>query len=162
MEAVVKTKKEEEYHEKLVEHKELVKECMQKLAAVVRRRGEIHDDSKLDEPEFAIMAKEFNGLSNTTYGSDEYKKLLEKIKPALDCHYAKNRHHPEHHPEGIKGMNLVDLVEMFCDWYAATNKHDDGNIKYSIEHNKKRFNYTKELEQIFKNTIELLDIKLEK
>ena len=31
-----------------------------------------------------------------TYGSDEYKACLTEMKPALDHHYAANRHHPEH------------------------------------------------------------------
>ena len=75
------------------------------------------------------------------------------MKPALDHHYARNRHHPEHWPtNGIRDMSLVDLIEMFCDWKAATERHADGSLLKSIETNKKRFGYGDELEHIFLRT----------
>ena len=52
-------------------------------------------------------------------------------------------------------MNLVDLIEMICDWTAATLRHDTGDIVKSIEINQKRFNYSDELKEIFLNTVEL-------
>jgi hypothetical protein len=55
----------------------------------------------------------------------------------------------------LKGMTLVDLVEMFCDWYAATKRHEDGSIMKSIEINKERFNISDDLVNIFINTAEL-------
>ena len=68
-------------------------------------------------------------------------------------HYETNRHHPEHFTNGFKGMNLVDLVEMFCDWVASTSRHKDGDIYNSIQQNKGRFGYSNELEMIFINTV---------
>ena len=93
-------------------------------------------------------------LKSSTYGSEEYKKFLEELKPALDNHYKENRHHPEHFENGIKGMTLVDLIEMLCDWCAAVERHSDGNILKSIEINQKRFGYSDELKQILINTLE--------
>lgn len=155
----LKLKRDKEYYDNLQIHRKHVKELLFKFADALKVRGKNHDISKLEEPEFSIMAKNYASLRGTTYGTQEYNELLDKIKPALESHYAKNRHHPEHWPNGIKDMNLLDLIEMFVDWYSATKKHDDGNIRFSIEHNKERFGYTKELEQIFINSIELLDIK---
>ena len=57
---------------------------------------------------------------------------------------------------GIRGMNLLDLVEMICDWKAATMRHADGDILRSIEINQKRFGYSDELKQILLNTVPLL------
>lgn len=54
---------------------------------------------------------------------------------------------------GICGMTLLDLVEMICDWRAATMRHADGDIRRSIEINQKRFGYSDELRQIFLNTL---------
>jgi hypothetical protein len=96
-------------------------------------------------------------LSAVTYGSKEYQEMLAKLKPALAHHYASNSHHAEHYPDGINGFDLLDLLEMFCDWKAATLRHNDGNILKSIEHNTKRFNISTQLAQIFKNTAELFD-----
>ena len=76
------------------------------------------------------------------------------MKPALDSHYADNPHHPEHYDNGIKDMDLVDLIEMICDWKSATLRHNDGDIYKSIELNQKRFGYSDELKQIFKNTVD--------
>jgi hypothetical protein len=36
-------------------------------------------------------------------------------------------------------MDLLDLVEMFCDWRAAVRRHRDGDIVESVEHNVERF-----------------------
>jgi hypothetical protein len=106
----------------------------------------------MTEPEVEYFDTYTPKLAGTTYGSDEYKQLLAELKPALDHHYAINRHHPEHYENGIRGMNLVDLVEMFCDWYAASKRHDDGDIMKSIAINQKRFGYSDDLKAIFENT----------
>lgn len=57
---------------------------------------------------------------------------------------------------GIEGMSLLDIIEMFCDWKAATERHNDGDILKSIEHNEKRFKIAPQLSQIFRNTKEEL------
>lgn len=118
-----------------------------------------HDKTKLESPEKEIFDEATPKLKGLTYGSEEYKKVLEEIKPALDHHYQQNRHHPEHALEGIYGMNLVDLIEMLCDWMAATKRHNDGDIMKSIEINQKRFGYSDELKSILYNTIYYLETK---
>jgi hypothetical protein len=75
------------------------------------------------------------------------------LKPALDHHYANNSHHPQFYKNGIDGMNLLDLVEMFFDWKAATERTKDGDIRKSIEINSTRFNISPQLVSIFVNTI---------
>ena len=90
-------------------------------------------------------------------GSIEYKESLEKLGPILEHHYANNRHHPEHFKNGIADMDFVDLIEMFCDWKAASMRHNSGNIRKSIELNKKRFKINKQLVKIFENSIKYFD-----
>jgi hypothetical protein len=116
------------------------------------RRGR-HDLSKLESPEAEVFEEFTPKLAATTYGSDEYKSYLAAMKPALDHHYAANSHHPEHFVDGIRGMSLLDLVEMICDWAAACKRHADGSITRSIEINQARFGYSDELKQIFLNTL---------
>lgn len=53
---------------------------------------------------------------------------------------------------GIMGMTLLDVIEMFCDWKAATERHANGNFKTSIQHNRKRFWMSDQLAAIFENT----------
>ena len=57
----------------------------------------------------------------------------------------------------VSQMNLIDIVEMLCDWKAATLRHADGDIRKSIEINQKRFGYSDELKQLLINTIEILE-----
>lgn len=58
---------------------------------------------------------------------------------------------------GINGMSLLDLVEMLCDWKAATMRHNDGDIRRSIEINQKRFGYSDELKAIMLNTLGVIE-----
>jgi hypothetical protein len=46
---------------------------------------------------------------------------------------------------------------MLCDWKAATLRHDDGDIRRSIEINQERFGYSDELKQILINTLPLIE-----
>ena len=81
------------------------------------------------------------------------------MKVAIDHHTRKNRHHPEHFKNGIKGMNLIDIIEMIMDWKSAGMRHNDGSILKSVEINKKRFGFSDELEQILLNTVEYFNLE---
>lgn len=127
--------------------------CIMKLA----ERQAFHDWDKIgDTVEKELFDTYTPKLKNCTYGSDEYKSFLEGLRPALDRHYLNNRHHPEHFENGIRGMNLIDLLEMICDWKASSERHADGNIFNSIELNQKRFGYSDDLKEILKNTADFL------
>lgn len=117
------------------------------------KRARNHDQTKLESPEKEIFGEHTEDLGKTIYGSLEYKTLLEKIKPALDHHYAKNRHHPEFWQNSVNDMTLIDLVEMLCDWKAATERNKDGNIRKSIDHNMKRYEISEQLTSIMHNTV---------
>ena len=120
-------------------------------------RGLMHDQSKLDEStELSFFEKYAPKLKDCIYGSDEYKQYLKELQPALESHYRRNSHHPEHFKNGIAGMNLIDLCEMFCDWIAAGEQHKDGgDIFKSIEINQDRFGFSDEIKYILINTARL-------
>lgn len=111
-----------------------------------------HDSSKLKTPEKELFDHYTPLLKQLVYGSDAYKDSLEKLKPALEHHYANNSHHPEYYKNGIEGMNLFDIVEMFMDWKAAGERTKGGDMLKSIEINKDRFKMSDQLVSIFKNT----------
>lgn len=117
-------------------------------------RTEQHDQSKLLPPEKEIFDIVTPRLKTLTYNSEEYKKSLKEMGTALEHHYKHNRHHPEHFPNGISDMTLIDVLEMLCDWKAATERHTDGNLYTSLEINKKRFNIDGQLYSILLNTVE--------
>lgn len=120
-------------------------------------RGELHDASKMEPGEIELFAEHTEKLSDIEYGSDEYKAELEALAPALEHHYSHNRHHPEYHNAGINGMNLLDIMEMLCDWKASSERQRNGNLLKSIEINAERFNIDKQLMQILINTAQLLE-----
>lgn len=120
-------------------------------------RADAHDQSKLQPPELAYFTEYTDKLKGCTYGSAEYESYLKAMAPALEHHYARNAHHPEHYQNGVWDMNLFDLIEMFCDWKAATLRHDNGNLRKSIAHNAKRFNIEAQLTRILENTVDLVD-----
>lgn len=116
------------------------------------KRGEVHDASKFESPEKEAFDEVTPLLRDTTYGSEEYKATLRRIKPAIDHHQTHNSHHPEFYPNGIDGMSLLDIVEMFCDWKAATERHADGSLERSIPISATRFKMSPQLVAIFENT----------
>jgi hypothetical protein len=138
------------------EHIFRVIENIDEVISNIFLRGTVHDDSKLREPELSIFVEYTPKLSTTTYGSEEYKEHLKGMQVALDHHYKVNSHHPEHYENGINGMSLMDIVEMLCDWKAATERHDDGDIYKSLEINAKRFGIDEQLLSILLNTLKEL------
>lgn len=117
------------------------------------RRAASHDLSKLEEPEKSGYDALTIKLKDCTYGSDEYRAALAEAKPVIDHHYAANSHHPEHYPNGIAGMSLLDVVEMLCDWKAASERTKQGSIAQSLAHNKQRFGISDQLAAILENTV---------
>jgi hypothetical protein len=182
-------------------HIHRVMQFMNRFAVAMLDRALRHDQSKLAPPEVALFAAA-PPLGPIAYGTPAYEESRRRIMPALEHHYAHNRHHPEHWPtpsgaeiddlrediavlesiasERIRGaavleraigrlkadlavlespinnMNLLDVTEMFCDWAASSERHHDGNIRKSIEHNTGRFGIGQQLRRIFENTIDPL------
>ena len=139
-----------------LEHIRRVSQLLNRMALEILSRAEGHDSSKLRSPEKEIFDEYTPKLRGTTYGSEEYKAFLEEMNKALENHYALNHHHPEHYKEGVDEMDLIDLVEMLCDWKAATERHADGSIDKSILINKDRFGLSEQLVKIFQNTVKRL------
>ena len=137
-----------------LEHIRTVQMFMNSIINQLMSRAQYHDASKLSPPEKAFFDEWTPKLSGVTYGSDEYREMLAEMKPAIDHHQQNNGHHPEYFGQaGVYGMDLLDLVEMICDWKAATMRHNDGDIKRSIEINEKRFSMPPYLVSLLKNTI---------
>ena len=138
-------------------HIERVRFYLAKCITELAIRSTDHDKDKIDNLVEKKLFDEYTPkLKECTYGSSEYKSFLEALKEGLNIHYANNRHHPEHFENGIKGMNLIDLLEMICDWKAASERHADGNVYKSIEINQERFGYSDDVKSILKNTVDFI------
>lgn len=139
------------------QHIEMVRGWLHRCVLELLRRGRHHDASKLHEPERGAFDRLTPKLAATTYGSPEYEALRAELGPALDHHYRANTHHPEHWPNGVADMSLLDLLEMVCDWKAAGERHDkEGDLHRSIDINQDRFGYSDELKSILHATADAL------
>ena len=113
----------------LHKHKLILRGVLYNLANQLKERADNHDNSK---------------YYNCT------KPLIQK---ALDHHYAKNRHHPEHFEHGVEDMNLLDILEMVVDWdSSASCRGTELDTDYSF----KRFKITPQLQKIILNTLKIL------
>jgi len=132
-------------------HKFWISWYLFKFSMSLFKRALLHDLSKYRCSEASGFIKVIDKLENSTYGSDEYRESLRSIKPSIEKHYKRNSHHPEYNEEGIYGMSLKDIVEMWCDWQAAVRRHKDGKLENSLKANKKRFSMDEQLFQILTN-----------
>lgn len=141
-----------------LKHIEATHKYFNKCIRDITDRQERHDQSKLEKLEVETFEVYTPKLKSATYLSPEYNQFLKEMKPALDNHYKVNKsHHPEGNERGIRGMDLLDLVEMIVDWKASGLRMKDGDIFKSIEMNQKRFGYSDELKDIFNNTAKFLN-----
>lgn len=119
-------------------HINRVRALLQDFSADLDIRGRQHDLSKFSPVEaepLQAMQDLIDREGPALYGTDEYRRRTALLGPMLDHHYAHNSHHPEHYPDGIAGMDLLDLVEMFHDWKAASERGGDSAIglSYCVE-----------------------------
>lgn len=137
-----------------LKHIRRVNHIILNFSKLLMERAQKHDSSKLETPEkegFDIITVR---LKNCVYMSKEYKDSLEELKDTLNHHYRNNSHHPEHYERGVDDMDLLDLIEMYCDWIAGGERNKDGSIFASINKNRDRFKLSDQLANILKNTAE--------
>lgn len=139
------------------EHIAQVRDLLDEVIGDLQYRAAMHDRSKLESPEVEVFNEYTPKLKDSTYGSDEYKQFLQGMGEGLQHHYSHNDHHPEHFPNGIGDMSLIQMTEMLTDWKAATLRHSDGDLRRSIEQNAARFGYGEEIKRLLLNTAEHME-----
>ena len=140
-----------------LKHIEVVMQLLATMQHEIARRMFSHDRTKLRSPELEMFEIYTDKLASVEYGSEAYEQYRqEMLDTALKHHFEHNRHHPEFFENGVYDMNLIDLIEMLCDWKAASLRVENGDIWQSIEINAERFNITPELVKILQNTVPLL------
>jgi hypothetical protein len=136
------------------DHIRRVRELIKVAQIKLHQRSEAHDLSKLMDPEKALFDEWIPKLQELQFGSPAYDQAREKMGEALQHHYENNRHHPEYFEYGTFDMNLIDVLEMAADWYAAAS--DKGN-KPDMAYLTSRFDLSFELRRIIENTFEVFD-----
>lgn len=143
--------------EDTLKHKNLVEKNMEKIISMLEKRAAEHDDSKLKNPEKACYDKYIPELQKVKYGTKEYDSIKKKMeKEGLKHHFEENPHHPEHYENGVAGMDIIDLMEMFCDWYSASQRSDT-SFKEGVKRNISTYKITGPLADILENSASILD-----
>ena len=120
------TKEQEAANYHTFRHIETVRNYLNKFICSLMRRGEKHDQSKLESPEVELFTEMTPLLANLTLGTPEYEESKAKLGPALEHHYAKNRHHPEHWPE-VESKD-ADLLESHIATLLVNSRKDDDEL----------------------------------
>lgn len=133
-------------------HIHMVQRILGEVIKELMFRQLTHDQTKLSPPEVELFAAFSGMLQITEFGTPEYKTCLDMIRPALLNHYRNSRHHPEHFARGVNDMNLIDIIEMICDWKASSLRTKNGDMFASIEKCCARFGIDMQLHNIITNT----------
>ena len=137
-----------------MKHVEKVQAWLAEIVQRLEERGLEHDRSKLSGLEREYYTQYGPRLGSVEFGSAEYHEVCTQMARGMTLHYEANRHHPEHFGDlGIAGMTLVDLVEMFCDWMAASERNSG---KLNFTYLQERFKLSKQLSSILANTEAML------
>jgi len=125
-------------------HKLHVARFMSSIAGRLLWRAVVHDLSKYGKTEREIYARVTPLFKEHPYGSEGYKDVVAQLGPALEHHYAANRHHPEHFSvrkdtadTGMGHMNVIDAVEMLCDWKAASMRRKNVDFLEQLKEQRK-------------------------
>ena len=133
-----------------------VQENLAEIRSELERRGLAHDRSKLLSIEFDGFCKTRSKFKKANFGSPEYQKCVDEIKPSIEHHYKSNRHHTSFFKNGFADMNLIDILEMLADWKAASRRSPDLSFKGSLPKAFKKYNIPENMQQHITGTLEYL------
>lgn len=131
----------------VTEHKIWVMWYIVRICIALLRRGILHDLSKYYLDEAESYNRWIAATAGLTYGTPEYKAVRKTFEADDRLHYSRNRHHPGYYENGISDMTPLDIIEMVCDWMAASKRVGGRDIVTSITLNKSNFGYDDKLEQ---------------
>ena len=151
------------FNERQISLIEVIEKHMQKVGTQIRivcnelmNRAVIHDESKLSDAEIhrGYEAHWDKIDKKIDWGTPEYDEHCKAFKDIIDLHREGNRHHPEFHTNGVGDMDLIDIMEMFCDWWASGDDLDK-----SIECNAEKYSFENSiLHDILRNTARRYDV----
>lgn len=121
------------------DHINRVRRHMNEVVSNLTKRAAFHDQSKFNENErdiYAVVTPEF---SKYEYGTPEHKAVGDKLGPAWRHHLKNNDHHPRHHQNGMWDMDLMMVIEMLCDWKAASERNPNQNFEDSLSLNIRKY-----------------------
>ena len=121
-------------------HISRVQKWISKFSTILYIRGLNHDRSKLCEPELS-MWKKMDEEPRYPYGTKEYQEKLNRYQELFKLHYKRNKHHPEHWSGYYLEMDLIDIIEMLCDWLGYKEDITIEEAEALIDQQCRRYNF---------------------
>lgn len=136
----------------IYEHQQQVGGVMLKVISELMTRALTHDSSKfttqqLKDNLITLPDKWKIQAAGHGYHSPQQKEHRQKFAPEIDRHRSAHPHHPEHFGNDVNKMDLIDLLEMLCDWYVSAP-----DIDQSIGENSGDYNIDPHIRQLLENT----------
>lgn len=119
----------------------LMKSGQDQLSLLLLERGFLHDISKLLDDEFygmAAFAQDQEALK------DPKKTVTSDKQHAINLHWDRNPHHPEHWTD-VNQMTDLDIMELTCDWYARSLQFKTNMIEFLEQRQKDRFHFPQDI-----------------
>lgn len=147
----------------LTRHIRNVQENCSLLGEKLISMGEIELGKQLIANGFRHDSSKFFGIEwdNLIEIDKEDKTSQFKLKMAIYQHSKSNFHHSEAWYGGIKGMPIVFLLEMLCDWKSRSEEFGSALIDYIHENAMKRFDFSKN-DDVYKILMKYYDLLCEK
>ena len=139
-----------------IQHTQWLMEGMSYVITNLLTRLLTHDRSKIGPDELDLYAKIVPGFKGLVYGTKEHEEHGKKLGPAWQAHCLDNRHHVEHFENGLHDMHLLDLIEMVCDWRAASLRSGKFDYETSVKQFANKNNVSHDLVTIIHNTCKML------
>lgn len=136
----------------ILKHKESVKNRLLFLIAELKKRADVHDDSKLRSPEVNYLI-EMDKEGKVKYGSDAYFEKMKRWECFFNHHYKENTHHPDHYQLGVDDMNIADLCEYMIDVVSYFEDLHVADAINTIDAQQERFGLSDQLANVLKNTL---------
>lgn len=153
------TKEELEfYYQDTRQHILNVQREMQKAIINLSERAQNHDSSKYDVAEAHTYAKVVPMFKGKVYGTPEHKAVGDLLGDAWNHHEMNNDHHPGYYYNGMTDMNLLSIIEMLCDWKAASLRNPNQSFVESCVMNCEKYGADKQLTNIILNTAKKLSM----
>jgi hypothetical protein len=143
----------------VITHKHIarVRQLLGEFAIEMIQRGDRHDASKFEPIELEPLQRMQDLIDQegqAQFGTPQYAERTAMLGEMIVHHRANNSHHPEFYADGIEGMDLFDLVEMFFDWKAASERGESPTMNLGAACDK--YGISSQMRSILFNTAERL------
>ena len=137
-------------------HQQLVAALLLDVAQRFIERAINHDASKFsdaEKPFYVDPVYELN-TQEVPYGSDKYIELTKMMGDGWKHHASVNDHHPEYWGDMSKA-NLFAIIEMLCDWVAASMRRGN-NPNVPLDRTVIKYELGDMLAKIMQNTLDII------